>query len=348
MMLTAIVACGCFVVSGGCTNSRTTSPVRLAETGTVLFIEPPVRLPGIPGPVESLECLDVRSGLRGQWPTGGRTAPTGWSVEGDMFCACIDGVWKVLSLSSGTTICTFPGNHTDSRISPALDRVALMEEGPDVWAVDESDVHKAYGLGKRCRLRVFGVPSGKLVKECDHFALNFGFCWGGRDGTRVVFVSFTNAENFAEGCDIPPECDTYEYPGPPDKYPTYLHLLDPDTGRVMPLCQGLAPQRLTGSSDVTFHLGDVLHRATFGMGGVYDIRKIDTATRAEGYTVSPGGRYVLSRQAPYCSWSGRVPLIVWERESLRVVRVVSDAVVGTHAWVTNSQIVWDQRGQSRK
>lgn len=320
----------------GCLHSSPSADLSvLGETGTIYFIEERQDKPrsgGQIGLVTELDCVDCISGARARCSVGGQLRTNGWSIEADLICGCIDGQWEVRSLASKQLVCSILGDYVFAALSPNLDKVALLERGPQVWAIDPSRSDTAYELGARCRLKVFHIPSGDLVAECPVYALNFGVCWAGEGWNVVCFSSFTNATYFDTSGDTPPEGrSTTYYLGPASLFPVHLHFFHPDDGSVSALCEGMAPQKTNCGSVLTYYDRKRMRRLDLAS----DSKRgevLHTASRACAHVVSPSGKFVLTAIAPRFEWEHDYRLVVADRRDGRATLDVAAAVEGVYAW----------------
>lgn len=260
----------------------------------------------------------------------------GWDVGGDLFAYLSRkythpeaGDLKVLKISQGSLVMNVKGSFSQVKISPDLQKIAILERIGSAVAYRDSNSY--YNLGDKCRLKIIKIPTGNIVVESSRMAINYGLCWSS-DSSQVIFVSFQNEELF-----YPSEEDmrvdkfyTWDFRNT-DQFSRHLYSLTLSNKKVQYITEGIDPELIAKSGKISFLQNGKLCQLDLASGKVEVI--ISNFALRRGHDISPTGTKVLTEFLRKERFKGGGYLAVVNIKDPKQRFIINKELSSSYVWV---------------
>lgn len=246
--------------------------------------------------VPYLGWQDIETGRQGQIDINAEIFPLSWDIRGSFLAAsCYTNranqrEFKIFDLNTLKPIMSLKGPILRAAISPDCSKVAVLTPVKEDVLLKRK--HSIVMIGTICSLKVFEVPSGRLVATCPRLALGNGSVSWRKNSSNVIFQSASNETALlTEAGPLP---SGYSYVGVEDTDPIGPVVLDWNvpSNMVSYVTQGLFPTVAEDADMVLYRRGGRLYSRNLCENTKEDIvlKKIHGGI---GFVASPNGKYLL-------------------------------------------------------
>lgn len=191
----------------------------------------------------------------------------GWDVSDNLLAYCTNDSVEILNLSDFSNLTTIPMDGYRLQISPDEKHIAIQKY---ICQVNVQKKGKSWfnGYGAKCKLYIYEISSGNLVKEYDNFITSDGLSWS-NDSQKLLMVSFENQELFNEIIkDDARDPEDYRIGDVflKEFYPKFIYSYDINTGTAKKICLGTMPNYNPANNQFSFVRDENIYLHDFSKG----------------------------------------------------------------------------------